>query len=226
MGSLFAEQCKMTGETKSRTLVEFKPHRFMGLTKVIMRILEKWDQLVVWIHGRIAKALRVKLAPPEGFPLAADKLNLIQFMCLLEPITVLSRRSQSESANQIQVLLTFYKLRQNVLNTSVALLNYRTKYLNPLLPYLCNVVHEGRERTCFQIWHLDWRNGYNIPRRLEQEHAIRERGPAKHPGKKRRRRVETTKGDEAVGGSHSEDHGRNDGDDEEHNGDSLPTEAE
>ncbi|POM62206.1 Pleiotropic drug resistance protein [Phytophthora palmivora] len=46
--------------------------------------------------------------------------------------------------------------------------------------------------------------------------VARECGPAIRLGKKRRRRVETAKGDEAGGGSHSEDHSRNDGD-------SLPT---
>ncbi|KAG1710160.1 hypothetical protein DVH05_017166 [Phytophthora capsici] len=131
MGSLFSDLCEMTGESRSRTLIEFKPHRFMGLTKVILRILEKWDQLVVWFDERINRALRVGLAPPEGFPLAADKMDLIQLVCILEPITLLNRRAQSESANQIDVLLTLYRLRQNVLDPSVALVDYRTKLLHP-----------------------------------------------------------------------------------------------
>ncbi|ETN18794.1 hypothetical protein PPTG_04278 [Phytophthora nicotianae INRA-310] len=131
MGSLFEELCEMTGEGKSRTLIEFKPHRFMGLTKVILRILEKWDQLVVWFGERISKALRSGLAPPEGFPLAADKLDLIQLVCILQPITLLNRRAQSDCANQIDVLLTLYRLRQNVLDPSAALVDYRTKHLRP-----------------------------------------------------------------------------------------------
>ncbi|KAG1696256.1 hypothetical protein DVH05_018802 [Phytophthora capsici] len=131
MGSLFSDLCEMTGESRSRTLIEFKPHRFMELTKVILRILEKWDQLVVWFDERINRALRAGLAPPEGFPLAADKLDLIQLVCILEPITLLNRRAQSESANQIDVLLTLYRLRQHVLDPSVALVDYRTKHLRP-----------------------------------------------------------------------------------------------
>ncbi|KAE9023431.1 hypothetical protein PR001_g12915 [Phytophthora rubi] len=32
--------------------------------------------------------------------------------------------------------------------------------------YLCNVAREGRDKTCFSIWHNDWGNGENIPRLL------------------------------------------------------------
>ncbi|KAG3071622.1 hypothetical protein PI124_g21950 [Phytophthora idaei] len=72
---------------------------------------------------------------------------------------------------------------------------------------MCNAVREGRECTCFQIWHLDWNNGNDIHRRLEQEHTVRERGTAQRPGKKRRRRVQAAGSDApmaASGGSGSE----------------------
>ncbi|KAE9042694.1 hypothetical protein PR001_g6089 [Phytophthora rubi] len=52
--------------------------------------------------------------------------------------------------------------------------------------YLCNVVREGREKTCFQIWHQDWSNGNDIPRLLLQDHKVRDRAPPSRPNKKRR----------------------------------------
>ncbi|KAE9273770.1 hypothetical protein PF001_g27359 [Phytophthora fragariae] len=52
--------------------------------------------------------------------------------------------------------------------------------------YFCNVAR-GREKTCFAIWHTDWKNGNDIPRSLLQEHKLRDRPPATRPGKKRRR---------------------------------------
>ncbi|EGZ05447.1 hypothetical protein PHYSODRAFT_534181, partial [Phytophthora sojae] len=53
--------------------------------------------------------------------------------------------------------------------------------------YLCNVVREGRAKTCFQIWYADWDNGNDTPRHLLQEHKVRGRPPPSRPGKKRRR---------------------------------------
>ncbi|KAE9259531.1 hypothetical protein PF008_g33339, partial [Phytophthora fragariae] len=71
--------------------------------------------------------------------------------------------------------------------------------------YLCNVVREGKEKTCFHIWHDEWSNGNAIPRRL-QDHKIRNRPPASRPGKKRRRRtVEGAAGEsEGSGGATSD----------------------
>ncbi|GMF48922.1 unnamed protein product [Phytophthora fragariaefolia] len=54
--------------------------------------------------------------------------------------------------------------------------------------YLSNVVREGEEKTCFQIWHDDWGSGNAIPRSL-QDHKIRNRPPSSCPGKKRRRQA-------------------------------------
>ncbi|EGZ29924.1 hypothetical protein PHYSODRAFT_420549, partial [Phytophthora sojae] len=52
----------------------------------------------------------------------------------------------------------------------------------------CNVVREGEEKTCYQIWHDTWDSGNTIPRYLLQEHKIHNRPPPSLPGKKRRRR--------------------------------------
>ncbi|KAE9018677.1 hypothetical protein PR003_g17679 [Phytophthora rubi] len=55
---------------------------------------------------------------------------------------------------------------------------------------------EGREKTCFSIWHNDWSNGENIPRLLLDEPKLRNRPPPSRPGKKRRCR-DTAEGGEA-----------------------------
>ncbi|OWZ19315.1 hypothetical protein PHMEG_0006464, partial [Phytophthora megakarya] len=55
---------------------------------------------------------------------------------------------------------------------------------------LCNVAR-SRAKTCFAIWHEDWNNGNDIPSLLLQDHKMRDRPRASHPGKKRRRRTES-----------------------------------
>ncbi|KAE9271849.1 hypothetical protein PR003_g30388, partial [Phytophthora rubi] len=64
--------------------------------------------------------------------------------------------------------------------------------------YLCNVVREGKEKTCYQIWHDDWDSGNTILRHLLQEHKIRNRPPPSRPGKKRRRRAAPSEAEEAM----------------------------
>ncbi|KAE9036392.1 hypothetical protein PR002_g7113 [Phytophthora rubi] len=64
--------------------------------------------------------------------------------------------------------------------------------------YLCNVVREGKEKTCYQIWHDDWDSGNTILRYLLQEHKIRNRPPPSRPGKKRRRRAVPSEAEEAM----------------------------
>ncbi|EGZ29664.1 hypothetical protein PHYSODRAFT_472669, partial [Phytophthora sojae] len=51
--------------------------------------------------------------------------------------------------------------------------------------YLCNVVREGKEKTCYQIWYDDWDSGNTIPRHLLQQHKNRNRPPPSRLGKKR-----------------------------------------
>ncbi|RLN98048.1 hypothetical protein BBJ28_00020349 [Nothophytophthora sp. Chile5] len=116
MGELFAELCTMLDTNATTQLLEHKDHRFMGLTRVIRRLLQKWEELEVWFAERIEKALRQRKDPPEDFPLAEDRTTLLQLYALLDPITKLNTRSQSESANQVEVLLTLYRLRLGILD--------------------------------------------------------------------------------------------------------------
>lgn len=116
MGSLFAELCKMANDGGSTQLIEHKEHRFMGLEKVIKRLLAKWDQLEDWFQERTDKAIRDRDDIPEGLPIADDKETLIQLYGLLNPIAALNTKNQKEDANQVDVLLSLYRLRQTVLD--------------------------------------------------------------------------------------------------------------
>lgn len=146
MGFLFATLCELLGDSKSNQLVEFKIHRFMGLTRVVERILDKWEPLAQWFNERTAKALRENKEPPASFPLAEDKTELHQLLSLLQPITILNQRCQAEIANQIEVLLTLYNLRSTTLNCSRPLKDHRSTKDNVL--YFALTEMTARHASC------------------------------------------------------------------------------
>jgi hypothetical protein len=82
VGDLFTDLCQFLSEGKSSKLVTYANHRFMSLTNVISRLLEKWNAIERWYEHRI------KIKPESApFPLADDKTDLIQILSLLKPIT-------------------------------------------------------------------------------------------------------------------------------------------
>lgn len=92
-----------------------KPHRFVGLAKRIRRILLKWDVLECWFCERVAKAIRDGVRDiPAGFPLADDKATLEQIHSLLVPVERVCKISQSEAANQVEVLTQLYTLQTRI----------------------------------------------------------------------------------------------------------------
>jgi hypothetical protein len=121
MVSLFAELCQQLQLGSTNHLLTFKEHRFMGLTRVIRRILQKWEALENWFEERRAKAIRARKDPPQDFPLMNDKATLAQLLALLDPITTLNVRAQSECANQVDVLLSLFRLRLSILDETAAL---------------------------------------------------------------------------------------------------------
>ncbi|OWZ00332.1 hypothetical protein PHMEG_00028498 [Phytophthora megakarya] len=143
LGSLFSELCTMIDPNATTRLLEYRDHRFMGLTRVVKRILEKYEELEIWYSERIEKALRERKTPPEDFPLVEDRQTLLQMYALLQPITEINTHSQSESANQPEVLGLLYKLRHGVLDQSQQLLDcfrnrnppiyFRVHELTPLI---------------------------------------------------------------------------------------------
>ncbi|KAE9212047.1 hypothetical protein PF002_g18359 [Phytophthora fragariae] len=71
-----------------------------------------------------------------------------------------------------------------------------TKYFCP--EFSTGNRREGKEKTCYQIWHDDWDSGNTILRYLLQEHKIRNCPPPSRPGKKRRRRAVPSEAEEAM----------------------------
>ncbi|GMG15039.1 unnamed protein product [Phytophthora fragariaefolia] len=109
-----------------------KDHRFMGLAKVIRRLLEKWEQLEDWFQEHISKAIRERKPAPASLPIADDKATLLQLYGLLGPIAALNTKSQKEDANQCEVLLSMFRLRTTVLDETQPITDKCVKRLNPL----------------------------------------------------------------------------------------------
>ncbi|RLN48813.1 hypothetical protein BBJ28_00013305 [Nothophytophthora sp. Chile5] len=95
MGTLFSELCNIMNEedVNAHQLLTSRTHRFLGLT-----------------HVRATKTQRENVVPPASFPLARDKMELIQVLSLLEPISMLNQIEQAESGNQRNMILGLYKL--------------------------------------------------------------------------------------------------------------------
>lgn len=125
MGTLFADLCALRNNSKSSQLLDFQCHRFLGLAVVIRRILEKWGELELWYQARIQQATREKKRPPCAFPLMCDKTTLTQLLSMLDPINILNKKSQAESVNQVEVLLSLYRLRLTVLDLNEPLQDYQ-----------------------------------------------------------------------------------------------------
>ncbi|KAG1691318.1 hypothetical protein DVH05_026982 [Phytophthora capsici] len=139
MGSLFAKLCTQLQLGGASQLLAFKEHRFMGLTRVIRRILETWGALELWFEDRRSKAIRARKVPPQDFPLIDDKMTLTQLLALLDPITTLNIRAQGECANQVEILLSLYRIRLTVLDEATGI---KDRLRSALKPPLFHRVHE------------------------------------------------------------------------------------
>ncbi|GMF47656.1 unnamed protein product [Phytophthora fragariaefolia] len=160
MGSLFEELCLYGKSGKSpHQLLEYHAHRFLGLTRVVKRILDLWEPLVSWYAGRLDKARRDNANLPASFPPERDYQHLAQILSLLQPITLVNIKSQGESANQVDVLLTLYKLRTSVLDCSKELRDYRSSKerrmafrpedLTPLASDTRRLLHDAFQKRFF-----------------------------------------------------------------------------
>ncbi|KAF1790007.1 Ribonuclease H-like domain [Phytophthora cactorum] len=112
MGSLFAELCEQPQLGGATQLLTFKEHRFLGLTRVIRRILQTWEALETTSKGHPST-----INPPQDFPLADDKTTLLQLLALLDPITTLNTRAQ------VKVLIKWnlYRIRLSILDETVGI---------------------------------------------------------------------------------------------------------
>ncbi|KAE8907770.1 hypothetical protein PF010_g15000 [Phytophthora fragariae] len=57
-GDLYEKLVRLIGVGKEKKLVEYKPHRFMSLTRVFQRIIKHWNVLCLWYEERANKAIR------------------------------------------------------------------------------------------------------------------------------------------------------------------------
>ncbi|GMF57128.1 unnamed protein product [Phytophthora fragariaefolia] len=138
MGGLFRELCETANNgnnSKSTELVEHKDHRFMGLAKVIRRLIEKWEQLEDWFQERINKAIRERKPAPESLPITDDKETLLQLYGLLGLIAALNTKSQKEDANKCEVLLSMFCLRTTVLDETQPIKDKMREASTPPLYY-------------------------------------------------------------------------------------------
>ncbi|EGZ19776.1 hypothetical protein PHYSODRAFT_495820, partial [Phytophthora sojae] len=87
LGDLLPMLMIMLGEGNGTQLVGYKPHRFMGMAATMER----------------------KRAPP-GFHLAGCQQHLVQLLSILTPILLVTKRSQAQDTNQVQVLLSLYTM--------------------------------------------------------------------------------------------------------------------
>ncbi|EGZ13140.1 hypothetical protein PHYSODRAFT_334925 [Phytophthora sojae] len=117
LGDLLPMLMIMLGEGNGTQLVGYKPHRFMGMAATMERVLEKWPALEAWYEARSAQHARKKKRAPPGFHLAGCQQHLVQLLSILTPILLVTKRSQAQDTNQVQVLLSLYTMRM----TSLAL---------------------------------------------------------------------------------------------------------
>ncbi|KAL3663720.1 hypothetical protein V7S43_011135 [Phytophthora oleae] len=139
IGSLFAELCTQLQLGGASQLLAFKEHRCMGLTRVIRRILQTWEALKLWFEERRAKAIRARKNPPQDFPLIDGKTTLNQLLALLDPITTLNIRAQGECGNQVEILLSLYRIRLTVLDETAGV---KDRLRSALKPPVFHRVHE------------------------------------------------------------------------------------
>ncbi|EGZ07131.1 hypothetical protein PHYSODRAFT_375549, partial [Phytophthora sojae] len=121
MGDLYKQLVRLLGVGKEKKLIDYKPHRFMSLTRVFERIVKHWNVLCLWYEERARKADRDKSAPPSPFPLAGDKLLMEQLLSLMLPISALNVKSQAEKPNQVDVLVSAYKVIVTTLGPEASL---------------------------------------------------------------------------------------------------------
>jgi len=103
----------------------------MGLTRVLERIIKHWPALEIFYEERKRKSQRDRKETPDPFPLADDKALIEQLLAILIPTTFLNKKSQSELPNQVEVLLTAFKLFSTTLNAAKHLPKYDSTRSNP-----------------------------------------------------------------------------------------------
>ncbi|RLN32796.1 hypothetical protein BBJ28_00012543 [Nothophytophthora sp. Chile5] len=121
MGDLYSLIVEIMGFDVKK-LVTNRDHRFMGLRRVVRRILEHWDVICRLCEERTLKFVRGGKPPPSLLLIFDGKVLLEQVLFLLVRITALNQKKKD--ANQVDVLLTMHKLRLTVLECNQPIRRY------------------------------------------------------------------------------------------------------
>ncbi|TYZ60330.1 hypothetical protein PybrP1_010289 [[Pythium] brassicae (nom. inval.)] len=70
MGTLFQSLCQLESKDKSMRLLTFQAHRFLGLVRVLERLLKLWTPLESWFSERSKQSNK---AATRSVPLAGKK---------------------------------------------------------------------------------------------------------------------------------------------------------
>lgn len=184
VGTLFEELCRMVSSDNSLQLLDYRSHRFLGLTRVVERILDKWTALIRWYKERKAKAIRDKTKIPL-FPLNGRQTDLLQLMSLLQPISAVNCAAQAESATQVDVLLDLFTLRSRTLNPWVKLRDHRSLpipapqqffHLDELTP----LITATRKQLC-QTFYVNFFKRYHDPKAMRECSFVFEMQLVLHP---------------------------------------------
>lgn len=125
-GTLFQALCQLEGKDKSVRLLSFQAHRFLGLVRVLERLLEKWPHLERWFAEREKAASRGTARPFPLTGLTGKQEMIEQLLSVLLPVKELNAASQAEEATQVPTLLRLYQLHMTTLNEREALKDYRS----------------------------------------------------------------------------------------------------
>ena len=109
-------------------------------------------------------------------------MELVQLLSLLVPVTILNTKSQTEAANQLDVLLTMYRVRMNTLNYTAALQSYtKDSFFAPST--LWPSVAKARKLMC-QAFHTSYFCRYTDRTEMERASFVFEMQLMLHPGLK------------------------------------------
>ncbi|GMF46760.1 unnamed protein product [Phytophthora fragariaefolia] len=143
MGDLYEQLVRPLGVRKEKKLIDYKPHRFMSLTRVFQRIIKHWNVLCLWYEERANKAIRGRSPTPSPFPLSDSHLLMKQLLSLMLPISALNVKSLAEKANQVGVLFSAYKVMVTTIGPEASLRKHDATHDNPtsyhhstLLPFV------------------------------------------------------------------------------------------
>ncbi|KAG2904185.1 hypothetical protein PC116_g23490 [Phytophthora cactorum] len=129
-GNIFQERCKTKTKGASTRLIGYSTSRFLSLTNVLKRVIEKWPAITAWYEERGRQALRARKSPPE-FPLANQCDELVNTLSVLKQMGEIKRSCQAERPEQVEVLAQMYLARIHDLDSDHPLPHFESTDQHP-----------------------------------------------------------------------------------------------